>query len=48
MVKYTTAYWLTPKGNSINEIGLEADYIVEQNAETNIDEQLEKALELAK
>lgn len=33
MVKYTTAYWLSPKGNSINEIGIEPDYEVADDSE---------------
>jgi len=49
MVKYTTAYWLSPKGNSLDGVGLEVDYDVTENVETpNIDEQLEKALDLLK
>jgi len=43
MVKYTTAYWLSPNGNSINEIGIEPDIVVE-----NIDEQYSKAIEAVK
>ena len=26
MVKYTTSYWLSPNGNSINKIGIKPDY----------------------
>ena len=48
MVKYTTAYWLTPKGNSIDEVGLIPDHDVSDNIETTDDEQLLKAIELAK
>ena len=43
MVKYTTAYWLSPNGNSINKIGITPDYIEEEN-----ENQLQKALEIAK
>ena len=25
MIKYTTAYWLTPNGNKINNVGLKPD-----------------------
>ena len=25
MVKYTTAYWLTPNGNSVNNVGIKPD-----------------------
>ena len=48
MVKYTSAKWLTPKGECIDEIGITPEYYVTFNPDTNIDEQLEKALELAK
>ena len=43
MVKYTTSYWLSPNGNSINKTGIEPDII-----ETNVDNQLNKAIETAK
>lgn len=43
MVKFTTSYWLSPKGNSINKKGIEPD-IVEKEEE----KQLEKALKVAK
>ncbi len=46
MVKYTTAYWLTPNGNSINEVGIKPDVEVEENLETETDEQLEQALKV--
>ena len=42
MVKYTTSYWLSPKGNSINKIGIKPDYELKGE-----DEQLSKALEVA-
>lgn len=45
MVKYTTAYWLSPKGNSINKIGITPDYEV---SNTDKDEQVYKAIELLK
>lgn len=31
MVKYTTAYWLTPNGNSINNVGIKPDIEIEYN-----------------
>lgn len=43
MVKYTTSYWLSPKGNSINKIGIIPDIEVEDE-----NEQLEKAIAAAK
>ena len=43
MVKYTTAYWLSPNGNSINKEGIKPD-IEEKDA----NKQLEKALKAAK
>ncbi len=42
MVKYTTSYWLSPKGNSINKIGIKPDYEVKGE-----EEQLNKAIEVA-
>ncbi len=36
MVKYTTAYWLSPNGNSINTIGISPD-IEEKNANKQLD-----------
>ena len=43
MIKYTTNTWLTPNGNSINEVGITPDYIIEQ---TDGDNQLAKAIEI--
>ena len=43
MVKYTTSYWLGPKGESINLIGIEPDIKVEK-----VEEQINKAIEAAK
>lgn len=40
-VKSTTAKWLTPNGNCIDEIGIKPDYNIENN-----DEQLQKAIKL--
>lgn len=42
MVKYTTSYWLSPNGNSINKIGIKPDVKIE-----NVDKQLEEAIKLA-
>lgn len=53
MVKYTSAYWLTPKGVCIDGIGLEPDYYVSNNNNNNdanfdgeIDYQLDKAVNI--
>lgn len=46
-IKLTIAQYYSPDGNVIHEKGIEPDYIVE-DVENNIDEQLEKALELLK
>ena len=43
MVKYTSSYWLSPNGNSINKVGIEPDILVE-----NPEEQLESAITAAK
>lgn len=43
MVKYTSAYWLSPKGNSINEVGIKPDIEVKDSTE-----QLNKAIEAVK
>ena len=43
MIKYTISYWLSPKGNSINKIGIEPDIKV-----TDKDKQLDEALKVAK
>ncbi len=43
MVKYTTSYWLSPKGNSINKIGIKPDIEIE-----GTNEQLEKAIAVTK
>ncbi len=47
-LKITIARWLTPKGNSINEKGIEPDIEVEltkEDFENNRDPQLERAIE---
>lgn len=43
MVKYTTAYWLSPNGNSINTIGITPDI-----EEKNVDKQLDIAIKMYK
>ncbi len=48
-LKITIAHWLTPKGDSISEIGLTPDIkvdITEQDIELGKDPQLDKALEI--
>ena len=48
-LKVTVAKWLTPKGVSISEHGIEPDYkvaITEQDAESKKDPQLDKAVEI--
>lgn len=47
MVKYTSAKWLTPNGDCIDEIGITPEYEIE-NMTAGIDDQLNKALELAR
>ncbi|MBI2055447.1 MAG: hypothetical protein HYT42_01000, partial [Candidatus Sungbacteria bacterium] len=50
-LKITVAKWLTPKGTSIDEKGLEPDIKVEikkEDAEASRDPQLEKAMEVVK
>ena len=48
-LKITIAKWLTPKGNSISEVGLTPDVKVENiDTEPSKDLQLEKALEIIK
>jgi carboxyl-terminal processing protease len=42
----TIARWLTPKGNWVNEKGLEPDITIEDKEDTDIDEQFEKAVEI--
>lgn len=45
-LKVTVAHWLTPKGNLINEKGLEPDIKVESDPDSDKDVQLDKALEI--
>ncbi len=44
----TTAKWLTPKGNWVNEKGLEPNVVVTDNQETEVDEQLQEAIKQLK
>ncbi len=47
MVKYTSARWLTPNGNCIDQEGIAPDYLVlEDKTDLTHDAQLEKALEV--
>lgn len=51
LLKITIAKWLTPKGNSIAEVGLDPDIkvdITEKDIEQDKDPQLDKALEIIK
>lgn len=51
MLKITIAKWLTPKGNSISEVGLTPDIKIEltdEDFENQKDPQLDKALEIIK
>jgi len=48
-IKITVAKWLTPKGRSINDEGIEPDEIVDLTIEDyneNIDPQMDRALEV--
>jgi carboxyl-terminal processing protease len=47
-LKLTTNEYYTPNMTKINKIGIEPDYVVEQDEETEEDEQLEKAIEILK
>jgi len=50
-LKITIAHWLTPKGNSISEMGLTPDVnvdITDQDIQNQKDPQLDKALEIIK
>ena len=47
-IKITICEYFSPKGNKINEIGVEPNYIVENDKETEEDEQLNKAIEVMK
>lgn len=47
-VKLTIARWITPSGVEINGTGIEAGVVVEDNPDTPEDEQLLRALEIAR
>ncbi len=47
-LKLTINEYFTPNETKINKIGIEPDYVIEQNQETTDDEQLNKALEILK
>ena len=50
MIKYTSAKWLRPNGDCIDEVGIEPDYEVDIEYSNNLiyDKQLDKAIELLK
>ena len=50
MIKYTSAKWLRPNGDCIDEVGIEPDYDVDLEYSGNLvyDKQLDKAIELLK
>lgn len=45
-LRITVAKWFTPNGRSINEHGIRPDKIVEYDSESEIDTQMEKALQV--
>lgn len=47
-IKVTISEYFSSKGTKINKIGVEPDYEVEDNPDTDEDEQLEKAIEVIK
>jgi len=50
-IKVTVAKWLTPKGECINDKGLEPDVAIEitqEDYDNNRDPQMEKAIEIIK
>lgn len=47
-LKLTTQKYFTPEGTDINEIGINPDYVIENDLEKNQDLQLKKAIELLK
>lgn len=48
LLKLTIAYWLTPKGIKIEGNGLKPDIEIQDNEETEVDEILERAVEIIK
>ena len=47
-LKLTIQEYYTPNESKINKVGIEPDYVVEDNEETEEDEQIQKAIELLK
>lgn len=47
-LKLTIEEFRTPNGNVINKKGIEPDVVIEDNEETEVDEQLQKAIEILK
>lgn len=47
-LKLTIQEYYTPKEIKINKVGIEPNYFIEDNKDTEIDEQLQKAIELLK
>lgn len=45
-VRYTSQYWLNPKGVNLNGVGIEPTVLVEESNDTTKDVQLEAAIEL--
>ena len=45
-VRYTSQYWLNPKGINLNGVGIEPTVLVEESNDTTKDVQLEAAIEL--
>ena len=48
VLKLTIQEYYTPNETKINKVGIEPDYVVEENEETEEDEQLQRAIELLK
>ena len=48
VLKLTIQEYYTPNEGKINKVGIEPEYVVEENEETEEDEQLQKAIELLK
>lgn len=47
-VKFTVQEWLTAKGNKVDGVGIVPDFSIQNDVNSPVDHQLEKALELAK
>ncbi len=47
-VKVTVSRYYTPEGNYIQGVGIEPDIFVEEDYENDVDDQLEKAIEVIK